>query len=70
MVAYRLGPIAYVREWRQREIIQIPYTFRDSDLEGPFALRPRLHIHSAVYGLRCCRRKSTRSIAWMCARCA
>lgn len=52
MVAYRRGPVAYVREWRQREVIQIPYKSTDSDEGGPFVVAPRLHIHKAWYGSR------------------
>lgn len=52
MIAYRRGPIAYIREWRQREQIRIPYVDTDSDLRGPFVTRPKLHINSAFYGTK------------------
>jgi hypothetical protein len=54
LVAYRIGSVAYVREWRQREFIGLPFTLResDSDRKGPFAIRVRLRIHSAVFGLQ------------------
>eukprot|EP00698_Gefionella_okellyi_P020847 TRINITY_DN6629_c0_g1_i1.p1 TRINITY_DN6629_c0_g1~~TRINITY_DN6629_c0_g1_i1.p1 ORF type:complete len:2384 (-),score=582.45 TRINITY_DN6629_c0_g1_i1:1816-8967(-) len=51
MIAYRRGPVAYVREWRQREPIVIPYTLTDSDNKGPFMINARLYIDHARFGV-------------------